>query len=179
MGSPTPHPYYQQLLNWNTNTILPAIPSIATALVNGTLHICADGSYIKETLQGSHAWVFATSKQHIIWKGAGPSVGHSEVMSPYRAELSGLTSVLFLLLWICQNAGVETGSANVYCDNISALDKVFSKERPSNNPLRQLLADIDLCRLEQDGFGTLLCQTCLRRLAERIELLQEYDFHVG
>ena len=96
----TPHPYYAQLLDWDSTELLSMIPSIALALEQG-LHICADGSYLKDSKQGSHAWVFANDQRQVLWKGAGPSVGHPTVMSPYRAELSGLTSVLFILLWIC------------------------------------------------------------------------------
>ncbi len=92
-----PHPYYAQLLDWDSTELLSVLPSIALALEQG-LHICTDGSYFKDSKQGSHAWVFANDQRQVLWKGAGPSVGHSMVMSPYRAELSGLTSVLFILL---------------------------------------------------------------------------------
>jgi hypothetical protein len=110
----TPHPYYAQLLNWDSTELLPAIPSIALALREQVLHICADGSYFKDNKQGNQAWVFANDRRQILWKGAGPSVGYSTVMSPYRAELSGLTSVLFVLLWICNTEGIEIGHMPIF-----------------------------------------------------------------
>lgn len=63
---------------------------------------------------------------------------------PHRAVLSGLTSILFLILWFCSNHGIEVGHVIIHCDNISALNQVFTRERSSNNPLRQMAADIDL-----------------------------------
>ncbi len=81
---------------------------------------------------------------------AGPSAGRSAIMTPYRAELSGLTSVLFLLLWICRTQGIEEGSACIYCNNISALNQVFAKVRPPTNPFKQMAADIDLIMCARD-----------------------------
>ncbi len=123
---------------------------MVAAMTEITLHICADGSYIKEKKQGSHAWVFANDQRRILWKESGPSLGLPAVMSPYRAEQSGLTSALFLILWVCHTYNVETGNVIIYCDNISALNRIFTKERPSNNPLRQLAADIDLITCARD-----------------------------
>jgi hypothetical protein len=145
-----PHPYYTQLLDWDRSEIESITPSLITAMTDNKLHICADGSYVKEIRQGSHAWVFADNQRHILWKGAGPSMGHTSVMTPYRAELSGLTSIPFLLLWVCNEHDVESGDVTIYCDNISALNQVFTKTRPSNNPLKQLAADIDLITCAKD-----------------------------
>jgi hypothetical protein len=39
------------------------------AIVEGSLYICADGSYFKAPQQGSHAWVFTTQQHKIHWKG--------------------------------------------------------------------------------------------------------------
>ncbi len=129
-----PHPYYTQLLDWDRSEIESITPGLITAMTENKLHMCADGFYVKDTKQGSHAWVFADNQRQISWKGAGPSMGHSAVMTPYRAELSGLTSILFLLLWVCNEHGVEGGDVTIYCDNISALNQVFTKACPSNNP---------------------------------------------
>jgi hypothetical protein len=123
---------------------------ISTALTTNNLYICADGSYFADYQQGSHAWVFSTSDKTILWKGAGPSFSHPDVMSPYRAELSGLTSILFILLWVTTFNSIETGSVTIYCDNTSALDRIFTAIRQSNNPLQQLIADIDLISCARD-----------------------------
>jgi hypothetical protein len=71
-------------------------------------------------------------------------------MSPYRAELSGLTSILFIVLWVTALRSIEKGAVTIYCDNSSALDHVFAAIRMSNNPLQQLIADIDLISCAKD-----------------------------
>ncbi len=149
-GEVTPHPYYQQLLSWNTDKIAPAALSISRAISDGSLLVCADGSYFKVSQQGSHAWVFATQQRTVLWKGAGPALGHPSVMSPYRAELCGLTSVLFIILWVCNKHDIDSGSVRILCDSESALDQVFSTVRGSNNPLKQLASDFDLLSCAKD-----------------------------
>lgn len=149
-GTQTPHPTTSSYLPGTRSTIHDAIDNIGAAMADGILHICADRSFIKEIKQDSHAWVFSTTQHQFLWRGAGPSIGHPNVMSPYWAELSGLTSVLFVLHWVCNQTGIETESARIYCDNISALDKVFTTIRHSTNPLHQLAPDIDLLTCAQD-----------------------------
>ncbi len=65
-GTQTPHPYYQQLLACDRSTIHDAIDNIGAAMADGILHICADGSFIKEIKQDSHAWVFSTTQHQIL-----------------------------------------------------------------------------------------------------------------
>jgi hypothetical protein len=146
----TPHPFYQHLLQWSTDHLSPYTFCIASPLTGGVLHICADGAYIKEFQQGSHSWILSDSNQNILWKGVGPSTGHSAVMTSYRAELCGITSALFMLLWICNQEDVEYGSVTLYCDNEGALNQVFNKSRPFKNPYDFLSADIDLITCARD-----------------------------
>jgi hypothetical protein len=47
------HPYYCQLLSWDTDNLSEAIPSIGTAIATGDLHSCADGSHIDDYRQGA------------------------------------------------------------------------------------------------------------------------------
>jgi hypothetical protein len=53
----SPHPFYQHLLQWDTNAIAPQAAAIAAAIEAEDLHICADGAYMATYQQGSHAWV--------------------------------------------------------------------------------------------------------------------------
>lgn len=64
-------------------------------------------------------------------------------MTPYRAELSGITSVLFIIHWICTKASLKDGGLTIYCDNESAPSKTFKLGRPTNNPYKLLAADMD------------------------------------
>ncbi len=145
-----PHPYYKELLCWDTTSMTLHIATLADAILKNDLHICADGAYRSTIGQGSHAWVFSTSNQDILWKGAGPAIGHPYLMTPYRAELAGLTSVLFVLHLISQQIPVDEGSITIYCDNAAALNEIFTGGSPSNNPYNQLSADKDLITTARD-----------------------------
>jgi ribonuclease HI len=145
-----PHPYYKELLCWDTTSMTLHIATLADAIVKNDLHICADGAYRGAIGQGSHAWVFSTSTQDILWKGAGPAIGHPDLMTPYRAELAGLTSVLFVLHLISHQKPVDKGSVTIYCDNAAALNEIFAGGLPSNNPYNLLAADKDLITTARD-----------------------------
>lgn len=71
-------------------------------------------------------------------------------MTLYRAELSGLTSVLFVLHWLSTQLPSLHGTATIYCDNDSALPAVFSPRHSNNNPYATLAADRDLISLCHD-----------------------------
>lgn len=49
------------------------------SLCNGELLAYSDGSFSRGSGTGSHAWVFATSKGTVLFKGAGPIDCHPEL----------------------------------------------------------------------------------------------------
>jgi ribonuclease HI len=149
-GSTSPHPFYKKMLQWNKMAIEMAEQSLVDAITTHNLHICADGAFLKEHGQGSHAWVFSDGSHQELWKGAGPTFGHTDLMTPYRAELSGLTSVLFILQWVCSRNAIGDGKVMIYCDNEAALNETFAFRRPTNNPYQWLAADIDLIATSRD-----------------------------
>ena len=114
--------------------------SLLHTLHHEELHVCADGAFLHQHGQGSHGWV----KGEILWEGAGPATGRSSLMTSYRAELSGLTSVLYTLHWLAFHNLLLHGTVHLYCDNKSALNMVFAKCRPSKNPYACFAADQDL-----------------------------------
>jgi len=140
----TVHPYYEQLLNWKHNKLGTKPPLVAASITNGDLHICPDGSYVKRRQCGSHSWIFSKASRRIIFRAAAPAISHPRVMSAYRAELSGITSVLFIIYKACMQAKLTTGTVIIYCDNQSALDQIFNCQQASRNPYAYLKADIDL-----------------------------------
>jgi hypothetical protein len=143
-GTPEPHSFYHQLLQWDMSLIAPQVTPIADAIRNGDLHVCADGAYMPDLQQGAQAWVFSMADQTILWKSAGPSPGLPINMTPYRIELCGLVSTLFTIHWICRSANISYGHITIYCDNESALHQMFTPTRTTNNPYKLLKADIDL-----------------------------------
>jgi hypothetical protein len=132
-GKIQPHPFYREILQWNSNEITASYSAIAHAIECSDLYICADGAYIKSVSQASQAWVFSDGKQNILWKGAGPTPGLNSLMTPYRAELAGLISVLIIIHWICQQALIAGGLIMIYCDNETALSESFKKKLPTKS----------------------------------------------
>lgn len=152
------------MLQWDYDAISRVSPIIAEHIELDNLFVCTDGAYQQETKQGSHAWVFSSST-HILWQGSGPSPGHPNAMSPYRAELCGLTSCLYILHWVCTNESVNCGKVTIYCDNATALRELFTKPPKTNNPYRMLKPDIDLLAY---------ARVLLQNITDRIDVKKEW-----
>jgi ribonuclease HI len=145
-----PHPSYHSLLQLDKSDVAHYLGDISEALRQADLHICSDGAFLPDIGQGAHAWVFARGDGTVIFKGCGPANGHPKVMSPYRAELTGLVTALFIIHWACEVDQPEEGAITIYCDNETALGESFASKRPSHNPYRMLAADHDLISLVRD-----------------------------
>jgi hypothetical protein len=117
-------------------------------LIYGDLYVCSDGSHSYSTRLGSHAWVFSTAAGEVLWCGAGPTIGHVTMRSPSRSELSGVTSLLLLLLWICKDQNILSGHVTLFCDSNKSLRYVFDDALKS--PLDQVKPDMDLILSAKD-----------------------------
>jgi hypothetical protein len=133
--------FFQYLLGPADNLHIDT-PGIANAIRSSSLLACSDGSFNPQSGQGSHGWVIASTKKQIFLQGTGPMSGHPELSSAYRAELSGLISILYLLSRICNYHNVTTGQITIYCDSKSALQSVFHKTYQGITPV--LFTDFDL-----------------------------------
>jgi hypothetical protein len=143
-----PHPYYLELLQWDTTSISLHCETLAHSITRHELHICADGAFHKTIGQGAPAWVFSTGDGITLWRGAGLTLGYRDLMTSYRAKLAGLTSVLFVLHWVSKQIPIDEGTVTIYCDNDAALNETFFASIPSNNPYNQLTDDRD-CSLSR------------------------------
>jgi hypothetical protein len=135
------HPFYKRLLGPIQNPVDEYGRHIAESLASGTLLACSDGSYSPITRKGSHGWVLATTESQ-LWKGAGPVDGHPELISPYRAELSGLVALLHVLNSVSTYFDVTSGEAIIYCDCLSAIRHL--KPRMFGGLKDHLVPDYDL-----------------------------------
>jgi ribonuclease HI len=160
-----PHSYYKHLVQWEHSTIKKAASRIAQSIEDEDLHICSDGAFRQDINQGAHTWVFSTGKKEILWKGSGPSMGHLEAMTPYRAELCGLMACLYMLHWVCTMETVNCGKATLYCNNETALKEVFTTPQWPNNPYNKLQSDTDLITCARD---------LLVQLSARITIMKEW-----
>ncbi len=91
----TTSPFYTRLLGPFPN-VLKMDVSASNLITQHDIYLGTDGSFDPITSTGAHGWVIA-NKDSTLWEGAGPSDGHYELMSPYRAELSGIVAGLHIL----------------------------------------------------------------------------------
>jgi hypothetical protein len=141
-GKLTPHPYYKYLLDQMDTLTMERLPEIGDAIRYSNLYVCGDGAHNHLNRLGSHAWVFSTAAGEVLWCGAGPTIGHVTMTSPGRSELSGITALLLLLLWIFTDQNITTGQVTLFCDNKKSIRYIFDEALTS--PLDQIKPDIGL-----------------------------------
>jgi hypothetical protein len=105
--------------------------NIATGLELETLVTCSDGSFVPDKKLGSHGWIISTTDKATLAQGAGPTDGHPNSMSSYRAELGGLITILYIIYRICSHYDVDSGKAKYHCDNKGVIKNVFSTSTPT------------------------------------------------
>jgi len=112
--------FFQHLLS--TPPTEEACQAIAAELQDDHLVICSDGACDPSTSQSSHGVVFASDllKQRLTTL-SGPVDGHPFMVTSYRAELSGIIAVLYIIHCICQFYHLNSGTLILYCDNKGAL----------------------------------------------------------
>jgi ribonuclease HI len=121
---------------------------LATTLVEGHLVACSDGACDAAPAVASHAVVLADGLlQHTLATCAGPVDGHPELVTSYRAELSGIVAFLYVLYRICQYYSISSGAAKLFCDNKGALQNAFRDPKAGIKPYFN--TDYDLVLIAQ------------------------------
>lgn len=140
------HPFYLRLLS-HVDISEANIQQIATHIIGNSLLVCSDGSYEKLSNQAYHGWAFGVDLQPLLVLGvsSGPVDGHHSSLSPFRAELSGIIAVLYLIQHITSIHNISQGTITFYCDSTSALRNVFQSS-PAAFPSYKK-ADTDLIPL--------------------------------
>ncbi len=75
-------------------------------------------------------------------------------MSSYRAELGGLTAVLYAIYRICLHYQVESGKIKYHCNDKGVINSVFSNKPPTIS--QYLTTDYDLMAHK----GVSMCNLC-------------------
>jgi hypothetical protein len=122
----TNHAFYTRLLGHITDNPQDVHSKTCDAICQSSLLICTDGSFNPTTYRGAHGRVIA-SHSTTPWRGAGPSDGDSSLMTPYRAELSGLVTSLHILFTICKLNSISTGSVILNSDCEKAIKNITNK----------------------------------------------------
>jgi hypothetical protein len=116
---------------------------VAGAIRQGTALAISDGSYKQD--HGTSAFLlqgpFLKTEHRIIGVNRTPSNPSDQL--PYRAELSGISGILSLLLLLCQIHDTKQGSIRISLDDDSAM-KEASGLHPlhADQPSFDLLSDI-------------------------------------
>jgi hypothetical protein len=110
------------------------IQSLVDGFHSGTLLAVLDGSYYEQTGKAGSAWIISSqNKSHFIMASSLPP-GPPHIQSAYRSELVGILAVLQQILSLCQEYHISKGSITVYCDNITALHRIFHTDIDFVNP---------------------------------------------
>ena len=145
--------FYQRLIGLTPPHTFAAGFDIATGLELETLVTCSDGSFDPDKKMGSHGWIISTTEKVMLAKGAGPTDGHPNRTSSYRAELGGLIAILYIIHRICSHYKVDSGRAKYFCDNKGVLKNVFTTSTPTISQF--LNTDHDLVLIAQRLLGLL------------------------
>ena len=122
--------YYQKLIGPHPPNATQC-HEISQEILQDALVACSDGAYDQSSSVASHGWVFGSGTLEIQQAtGAGPVDGHPKFLSSYRAELSGIVTVLYLTHRICEYYKINNGKIKCYCDNKGALRQQLLKILP-------------------------------------------------
>ncbi|KAI2498549.1 hypothetical protein MHU86_15945 [Fragilaria crotonensis] len=123
--------YVQQLDAWEVDllrhTDLFVDPYTACLELHQGFEAGSDGSE-KYGTDGSFGWMISTSQGERVATGMGPSRGY--VMDSYRAECSGMLSILRFLLRLSEYTNmIEPWDGTIGTDSQSMLDTIFGRDR--------------------------------------------------
>jgi hypothetical protein len=95
------HPFYKRLFSSTPEQFTVDYNRISEAIPDNSLCGYTDGPYNPQESTGAHGWVIASHTTE-LWRGTGPSDGHTKLMSLYRAELGRIVVGLRIIHTICQ-----------------------------------------------------------------------------
>ena len=100
-------------------------------------------------IQGAFGWSVSTYLEERAASGMGPSRG--AVMDSYRAECSGLLSILRFLIRLSEFSDMfEEWRGAIGTDSQSMLDRLFCKPTSVNSDQQRFYADLDPLLPERD-----------------------------
>jgi hypothetical protein len=139
--------YFQKLIGPHPPTEAQCY-DIFQELLQDALVVCSDGAYEHSSSVPSHGWVFGTNTLEIQQaSGAGPVDGHPKFLSSFRAELSGIVTILYFTHHICEYYHNYRRTMKCHCGSKGALRNVFDKTNTGVKPY--LSTDHDLVELAQ------------------------------
>ena len=99
---------------------------LAGSIKNGSLFLCADGSFLKEAGVGTASFQLADPTHRFNWKCSFRTPGNSKYQNAYRSELSGLAAGIMAVSLLVEKYKIEAGGIKIGCDNDAALDRIIN-----------------------------------------------------
>jgi hypothetical protein len=103
---------------------------LATAIQEGKLWICADGSYKEQAQLGTTAFQLVSRISDSRWIGRFRTPGIRKFQSAYRSEAAGLCAGLHAVAIIVKKYSITAGIIRIGCDSDSALKNTFKEAPP-------------------------------------------------
>ena len=100
---------------------------IATAIHNGEAIAVSDGSYKDGKAAAACIIEGAENQKHRI-TATSTSPGEDNIQDAYRAELTGIYTIVTLVEGICEYHCINRGSITIACDGIEALKKAMDQD---------------------------------------------------
>ena len=98
--------------------------NIVRALERGDAIGVSDGSYSEHHGKGTASWIITNPDKSAYVSASSISPGVKEIQNSYRSEITGILSILEELKAICDTWGIKKGRCTIFCDGLSALQRV-------------------------------------------------------
>ena len=100
------------------------LSDIARALEKGNAIGVSDGSFSELKGKGTAAWIITNPDRSAYVSASAISPGVKDIQNAYRSELTGILAILEELKAICDQWGLKKGRCTIFCDGLSALNRV-------------------------------------------------------
>ena len=98
--------------------------NIVRALERGDAIGVSDGSYSEHHGKGTASWIITNPDKSAYVSASSISPGVKDIQNSYRSEITGILSILEELKAICDTWGIKKGKCTIFCDGLSALQRV-------------------------------------------------------
>jgi hypothetical protein len=118
---------------------------LASDIRRGKAIAVSDGSYSELKGIGTASWVLSTASNTSFITAGAISPGPPNIQTSYRSEILGLLGILEALDNFCTKWDIHNGKCTIYCDGLSALEKVMTATLASVNTRQKCCDLISAC----------------------------------
>ena len=109
------------------------IQNLVHSIQHSSITVVSDGSYYKEHRIGAAGWIMENEEGSCQCYGSTPTPGTPNIQSSYRSELTGILAAVCHVNQICNQNGITSGSATLYCDGEGAIQAAAETHKITHN----------------------------------------------